>query len=357
MFLIDKYNIKNPWDVMYNHDIYKRLLRLDSLNSWYTDSITTERNFDNLPNILIHGKEGSGKKSLVKMFLRRIYGPNLKKLNVKYVISGYGSNNIEVEIPQSLYHIEIFPTSTGLDKYLVQEVIKEYAAKNLLLFQKERTFKIVWIHNIDELSYYAQTALRCTMEKYCKTCKFILTSKQLSKIIEPLRSRCLSMRIPLPNEDDIMRVLLNISIKEEKFLNIEEYNNIIIKSNNNIKLAIQYLEMNFYGMPIIVSWKVYLSDIIKIFNKAIKGSINELHIAKIRDILYKIFITNVNGTEIIKELLNQMLFNLKDKELTYKIIDKCTHYENSLSKGKRTIIHLEAFIFSVLDLLNKKYSK
>ena len=81
--------------------------------------------------------------------------------------------------------------------------------------------------------------------------------------------------------------------------------------------------MNFYGMPIIVSWKVYLSDIIKIFNKAIKGSINELHISKIRDILYKIFITNINGTEIIKELLNQMLLNLKDKELTYKIIDKC----------------------------------
>jgi replication factor C subunit 3/5 len=357
MFLIDKYDIKDPWDVMFNHDIYKRLLRLDSLNSWYTDSIKTERNFDNLPNILIHGKEGSGKKSLVKLFLRRIYGSNLKKLNVKYIISGYGSNNIEVEIPQSLYHIEIFPTGTGLDKYLVQEVIKEYAAKNLLLFERERTFKIVWIHNIDELSYYAQTALRCTMEKYCKTCKFILTGKQLSKIIEPLRSRCLSMRIPLPNEDDIMRVLLNISINENKFLSLEDYNNIIIKCNNNIKLAVQYLEMNFYGMPITVSWKVYLSDIIKIFNKAIKGTINELHIIKIRDILYKIFITNVNGTEIIKELLNQMLFNLKDKELTYQIIDKCTYYENSLSKGKRTIIHLEAFIFSVLELLNKKYSK
>lgn len=357
MFLIDKYDIKNPWDVMYNHNIYKRLLKLDSLNSWLTDSIKTERNFDNLPNILIHGKEGCGKKSLVKMFLRRIYGSNLKKLNVKYMISGYGSNSIEMEIPQSLFHIEIFPTGTGLDKYLVQEIIKEYAAKNLLSFERERTFKIVWIHNIDELSYYAQTALRCTMEKYCKTCKFILTGKQLSKIIEPLRSRCLSMRVPLPNEQDIMRVLLNISIKEDNYLSLEEYNDILIKCNNNIKLAIQYLEMKFYGIPITVSWKIYLSDIIKIFNKAIKSTINELHIAKIRDILYKIFITNINGTEIIKELLNQMLLNLKDKELTYQIIDKCTHYENSLSKGKRTIIHLEAFIFSVLELLNKKYNK
>ena len=37
-------------------------------------------------------------------------------------------------IPQSLYHIEIHPTNSGLDKYLVQEVIKEYASKNVLLF-------------------------------------------------------------------------------------------------------------------------------------------------------------------------------------------------------------------------------
>ena len=127
-----------------------------------------------------------------------------------------------------------------------------------MLFEKERTFKVIWIHNIDELSYYAQTALRCTMEKFCKTCKFILTSKQLSKIIEPLRSRCLSVRVPLPNNDDLMRALLNISIKENHFLSIEDYNDIILMSNNNIKLAIQYLEMKFYGIPIEVSWKNYL---------------------------------------------------------------------------------------------------
>ena len=358
MFLTDKYDVINPWDVMYNHVVYKRLLKLDSLYSWYNDdSIENDKNFDNLPNLLIHGKEGSGKKCLVKMFLRRIYGNNLKTLDVKYVISGYGSNNLDVFIKQSLYHIEIYPNGSGLDKYLVQEVIKEYAAKNLLLFEKERSFKIIWIHNIDELSYYAQTALRCTMEKFCKTCKFILTSKQLSKIIEPLRSRCLSVRVPLPNNDDLMRVLLNISIKEDKLLSLNDYNDIIMKSNNNIKLAIQYLEMKFYDMPIETSWKIYLGGIIKILNKSISSQITQTHISTIRQILYKIFITNINGTEIIKELLNQMLLNLKDQSLTYEIIDICTNYENSLSKGKRTIIHLEAFIFNILHLLNKKYSK
>ena len=357
MFLIDKYDINDPWDVVYNFNIYKRLLKLDSLNSWYCKDLEKEKDFDNLPNILIHGKEGSGKKSIVKLFLRRIFGENLKKMNVKYVISGYGSTNIEVNLPQSLHHIEIFPHGTGLDKYLVQEVIKEYASKNVLTFNNKRSFKVIWIHNIDEMSYYAQTALRCTMEKYCKSCKFILTSMQLSKIIEPLRSRCLQIRVPLPNYHDIMRVLMNISYKENKFLSLKDYNEIILRSKNNIKLAIQFLEMKFYDISLDATWKNDLKDIIKILNKSIKKNITEQSISRIREILYKIFITNIDGTLIIRELLDQMLLNLKNQDLSYKIIDICTNYENSLAKGKRTIIHLEAFIFSILDLIFKEYNR
>lgn len=357
MFLLDKYQINDPWDVLYNKDIYKKLLKLDNLSSWYNKFLEEDKSFDNLPNILFHGKHGCGKKSIVKLFLKRLYGKNnVKKLNVKYIIKGYGSNNLEVNISQSLYHIEVHPNGSGLDKYLVQEVIKDYASKNILSFQKNRRFKIVWIHNIEKLSYYAQTALRCTMEKYCNTCKFILTSKQLSKIIDPLRSRCLTIRLPLPNNDDIMRVLMDISYKENKFISLDDYNDIISRCDNNIKLAIQYLEMKFYKIPIINSWKIYLSEIIKIMNNIIKNKVTKEYIKRLREILYKIFITNINGTEIIKELLNQMLLNLKDQTLTYEIIDVCTKHENSLSKGKRSIIHLEAFIFNILDLLYNKYN-
>ena len=65
--------------------------------------------------------------------------------------------------------------------------------------------------------------------------------------------------------------------------------------------------MKFYDMPIETSWKIYLGGIIKILNKSISSQITQTHISTIRQILYKIFITNINGTEIIKELLNQML--------------------------------------------------
>ena len=78
MFLIDKYDIKYPWDVMCNHDIYKRLLKLETLYSWNNIN-DNSKDFDNLPNLLIHGKEGSGKKSLAKLFLKREDGLNPNK--------------------------------------------------------------------------------------------------------------------------------------------------------------------------------------------------------------------------------------------------------------------------------------
>ena len=354
MFLIDKYDIKNPWDIDFNQDIYLRMLKLDTIYSWNNKNFNINNSFNNLPNLLFHGKDGSGKKSLIRLFLKRVFGKDLKSLKVKYQIKGYGSNNLELNISQSLYHIEIYPNGTGLDKYLVQEVIKEYASKRNLVINNIRSFKVVWIHNVQKLSYYAQTALRCTMEKYSLNCKFILSGNQLSKIIEPLRSRCLMVRIPSPNEDDIMRVLLKISLKEKRLLDIRSYDEIISKCNNNIKDAIIFLEMKYNNIPIKVSWKEYLSEIIIIMNKSLKGQLIGPNIERVRFILYKIFITNIDGTTIIKELLSQLLNNFNKFNLTYEIVELCTKYENSLSKGKRSIIHLEAFIYNVLYLIYTK---
>lgn len=357
MFLIDKYDIKNPWDIDFNQQIYLRMLKLDTIYSWNNNKLNIEKSFNDLPNLLFHGKDGCGKKSIIRLFLKRIFGKDLKSLKVKYQKKGYGSNNLEINISQSLYHIEIFPNGTGLDKYLVQEVIKEYASKRNLILNKERSFKVIWIHNVQNLSYYAQTALRCTMEKYSLNCKFILSGNQLSKIIEPLRSRCLMVRIPSPNEDDIMRVLLKISLNEKRMLDVRSYDEILKKCNNNIKDAIIFLEMKYNNIPIEVSWKEYLSEIIIIMNKSLKKQLVGTSIERIRFILYKIFITNIDGTTIIKELLNQLLDNYDKYNLTYEIVELCTKYENSLSKGKRSIIHLEAFIYNVLYLIYGKMKK
>ena len=152
-----------------------------------------------------------------------------------------------------------------------------------------------------------------------------LTKKLLSKV---------KPRILNKTKKNIKNI---IKYEPEKYLTSEElynldcgndYNDIIKKSDNNIKLAIQYLEMKYYDIPIETSWKIYLKKLIKIFNKCLTKQITQQNIEEIREILYKIFITNINGTRIIKELLNFILLNFKNNDLNYDIINLCTNYEN-----------------------------
>ena len=60
------------------------------------------------------------------------------------------------------------------------------------------------INDVDKLTMAAQAALRRTMEKYMKQCRIILTAETLGRIIKPLRSRCLMIRVPAPSYDQIV---------------------------------------------------------------------------------------------------------------------------------------------------------
>jgi replication factor C subunit 3/5 len=72
----------------------------------------------------------------------------------------------------------------------------------------------VVINEVDRLSKEAQHALRRTMELYVNNCRLIMVGKNISKVIEPLRSRCLVVRIPSPSHSEIEKILQSIARKE-----------------------------------------------------------------------------------------------------------------------------------------------
>ena len=109
------------------------------------------------------------------------------------------------------------------------------------------------------------------MEKYSNTCKFILISDQLSKIIEPIRSRCLMIRIPLPNKLQILESILYICYNEKIKISNKKIFEIINKSNNKINHAIWLLEMYIYKIEYNINWEIIINNIVDIilnFNKS-----------------------------------------------------------------------------------------
>jgi len=241
MFLVDKYYDSLNY-ITYNQNIINFIL--DSFDNYnklvpninsnqdflnYIEKIEYDKfRYSNFQHLIFYGPQGCNKEYIIDRLLQKIYGKNNIELkDVEYTLLGYSNAKTKVTIKQSKYHIVIEPNSNGFDKYLIQEIIQDYAKSEILnILKQSKLFKIIIINKIDNLSYYAQASLRRTMEKFSNTCKFILISDQLSKIIEPLRSRCILVRIPLPTRCQILESLLYISYKENINVTFSKLNNI-----------------------------------------------------------------------------------------------------------------------------------
>ncbi len=378
MFLVDKY-YHDSNTITCHQDILEKLLETFDAHSEIYRNIEKikDKSFnefkeiiDNLENgvwrysnfqhIIVYGNSGCGKEYLVNKLLAKIYGEKAISINnVEYTISGYGNTKIKVNIKQSKYHIIIEPNSNGFDKYLIQEIIQNYAKIELLnILKYKKLFKIVVINKIDNLSYYAQASLRRTMEKYANTCKFIFICDQLTNIIEPIRSRCLLIRVPLPTKYQIMKTLLHISNKEKIKLTPKDYYLIIKNSDNKMNLAIWLLEAKKYDIDYTDNWQNVLDKMIDLILDQKSYDEKKLLsvLTKIKNYFYKLFITNINTQEIIRKLMYKLLKRQTNIKLKFRIIEITSIFEMRISLGTRHIIHFEAFIIRLIYLFWKDYN-
>ena len=376
MFLVDKYQKDYNYITCHQDLIEKLLATFDSHLSLYNKvysvlkpSVSNDNElkdiineletqnwrYSNLQHLVVYGPKGCGKEYIVENFLKKIYG-NIETNDIEYIITGYSNTKEKVTIKQSKYHILIEPNNNGFDKYLIQEIIQEYAkAENLNIFKYKKLFKVVVINKIDNLSYSAQASLRRTMEKYADICKFIFIGDQLSKVIEPLRSRCLLIRVPLPTKNQIIESLLQISIRENITITKEDYNNILDNCDYQVNNAIWCLEMKRIGLENNHSWLDIIKQMVDLFFDFKKINHTELSnfIKKIREYFYILFITNIDIKKILNHFMIEFIKKFDSLEMKFNIINIISSYEVRICEGTRFIVHVEAMMIKILKLLNE----
>ena len=353
MFLIDKYGQYAEENTMYHYQGSNK----DENLIFHHEALTMLRimaNDDSMPHIIFYGPEGGGKKTIIQKFLEMIYDTETasKTKNTIYQVTGSGNNVTDVMIKQSNYHIVIEPGNDNRDRYLIHDVVKEYARRRPLhnLFSAKKQFKTVVINNIGNLSYFGQTSLRRTMEKYSDTCRFVMWTHSLSQVIEPLRSRCFCFRVEPPSMLDIHTLIHLVCGHENLKIPLKTMTRIIDDSGGNIKKVLWSLDFwrHNYGTK-----DQYRKTIRSIVQLIVTSQLDQIQ--RIRDMLYWLIISNLKGTQIIMDLMEEMLLLPQTSiAMGRQIVEATRLYEHRVSLARRVIIQLDAYVIAMMKLFYEK---
>lgn len=341
MLLLNKYTPNNFDEIYFNKKI------LESLKVISED--------ESIPHIMFFGPESSGKKTLVKLFLEMIYDESTNDLREHvYKVVGSGNKVTDVIVLQSDHHIIIEPGGNNFDKYLLHEIVKEYASRvKLNVFKSKKTFKTILINRADNLSRHAQSSLRRTMELYSSTCRFIIWGRSMSKIIEPLRSRCICFRVPSPSFREMSGFIYTKCVEENIDITLSKLRKMTNRANGNIKTALWLI--NFYkaNEP---TRNIYDQTVNKIVNILINNDLNDVE--NIRLYMYSMIITTIITGDIIKDVMIQLCNNNKLSEHTkMKIINVTAKYEHNFIRGRRDAIHFIGFVINIMKIIKEQYIK
>ena len=74
-------------------------------------------------------------------------------------------------------------------------------------------------------------------------------------------------------------------------------------------------------------------------------------IYNIRDLIYNIYISNIDMTLVIKYIMNYYIKHIENMEYKYQIIQNATKYQYLMCQGNKQPLYLEAFILSIIEVL------
>eukprot|EP00742_Colponemidia_sp_Colp-10_P007428 GILJ01007998.1.p1 GENE.GILJ01007998.1~~GILJ01007998.1.p1 ORF type:complete len:365 (-),score=49.20 GILJ01007998.1:159-1139(-) len=315
---------------------------------------------NDFPHMLFYGPSGGGKKTRVMALLREVYGSGVEKMKVEhrqFKVSPTSSTTVDVAIVSSNYHIELTPADAGYyDRIVVQQLIKEMAQSHPLDSTGQRTFKVVVLNEVDRLSREAQAALRRTMEKYMSACRLVLVCQSPSKVIAPVRSRCLGIRVAAPTHEEIVTVLHQVSKQEGMVCPDKLAQRIAVASDRNLRRALLMLEAcKTQQYPLTdnqeipkTDWERYVTDIAK----GILEEQSPKRLLAIRSKVYELLSSTIPPEMILKSLVKELMKKL-DSELKHDVIHWAAYFEHRMQLGSKPIFHLEAFIARFMSTYKK----
>ena len=223
-----------------------------------------------IPNIIFHGPPGSGKRTLVDSFIKKIYN-NDRKIIKNYVM------NIDC--------------GHGKGIKFIREDLKFFSKTNIHSISNMQTFKSIVLLNADKLTIDAQSALRRCIELFSHSTRFFIVVEDKSKLLRPILSRFCDIFVPLP-------IIKNESINLHAYKLDEIYG----KPTTVVKSITDYVKKQMNGIHKITD----NLELIKMTNKFYDKGISSIDILK--------YIENCKNIEPLKKYTLLTFFEKTKKE-------------------------------------------
>lgn len=303
---IEKYRPRSLKEIVGQKDI------VDRLQSY----VATK----NLPHLMFAGPAGTGKTTSAIALAKEMYGETWK--------SNFNELNASDE--------------RGID--VVRGKIKEFARTAPM---GGASFKIIFLDEADALTSDAQAALRRTMEKFSRTCRFILSCNYSSKIIEPIQSRCAVFRFRPLRADDVKKNLQHIAAEEKLIVADDAMDALVHVSGGDMRRAVNSLQVAASLDENITVDIVYHTtgtarpeEIKELLQTALCGDFIAAR-NKLDDILISY---GLSGEDIIKQI-HRTVFDLSIPDSDkVRLMDRTGEIEFRMVEGSNERIQLESLL-------------
>jgi len=280
----------------------------------------------NHPNICLYGSN-LGYDTIINT-LKTVYNINANK-EIDYKGIMYIKNNYYYEF--NLKNIKYKNKDIWLE--LIKDICKSY---NIFCNNK----KIIIFNNFHLLNISIQNVLKVILEKNTHII-FIVLTLNLSKIINPIKSRMLCLRIPKINNYDKWKIIKkdkNCLIKIDDFMKYTDYDVENIKYLNNKNICVEdnilYNVIHFIKHSIFDNYEK---------KKAIEN---------IKKISYYILTVGIPNCIFYNSLLTNLLSDYKiTLNKKYKIVKFICDSEYNYSKSYYKMVHIEYLLLELTNII------
>lgn len=176
--------------------------------------------------MLFYGPPGTGKTSTILALAKELYGPSLSKSRVLELNASdeRGIGIVRDKVKNFARAVVSAPSAEDEKKYPCPP------------------YKLIILDEADSMTADAQAALRRTMETYSKITRFCLICNYVTRIIDPLASRCSKFRFKPLDESNALDRLTFVADSEKLQYEPKALVRLLETSGGDLRKAITFLQ-------------------------------------------------------------------------------------------------------------------